>query len=266
MQEDFPYIPKAYLNKSLSSLDGRYAPTYISLSEQEDLYEAGKKLKRPVKLPYKRRKIPFRSIKKNSELYDEEFEKEHAWVVREVMDSDGECEGGIECGCCFGTYRFVRIIPYIFSSISCTCSDQQSMVQCPEAHLFCRNCMKAYASSLLGTHNAKINCIDRSGCTTPILESELRRFLPDGMMKLWERVKQRQDIEAAGLGGLAECPFCDYAVIIEDIEDKLLRCGNDDICGVVSCRECKKPVSKHCFVVLLSLSYPLRTEPPSEEM
>jgi hypothetical protein len=92
--------------------------------------------------------------------------------------------------------------------------------------------------------DSKINCIDQSGCAAPIPESELRRFLPDGMMKLWERVKQRKEIEAAGLGGLEECPFCDYAVIIDDAEDKLLRCENLDVCGVVSCRTCKKSVSK----------------------
>jgi TRIAD3 protein (E3 ubiquitin-protein ligase RNF216) len=177
-----------------------------------------------VKLPYKRRKIPFRPINngKNKDLYDEEFEKERAWVIREVMDGDDECEGGIECGCCFASYRF------------------QSMVQCPEAHLFCRTCMKSYAANLLGMHDPKINCIDPSGCAAPIPESELRRFLPDGMMKLWERVKQQKEIEAAGLVGLEECPFCDYAVIIEDVEEKLLRCGNLDVCGVVSCRTCKK--------------------------
>lgn len=137
----------------------------------------------------------------------------------------------------------------LFSSISYI--KQQSMVQCPEAHLFCRTCMKSYVTNLVGMHNPKVNCIDRSGCAAPIPESELRRFLPDGMMKLWERVKQRKEIEAAGLIGLEECPFCDYAVIIEDAEDKLLRCGNLGVCGVVSCRTCKKSVSKLFFAVLV---------------
>jgi hypothetical protein len=111
LQEDFPFLPKAYLRGSLNSFDGRYAPTYISLAEQEEQYEVGKHSKRPVKLPYKRRKIAFRPINngKNKDLYDEEFEKECAWVVREVMDGDDECEGGIECGCCFASYRFVRV-------------------------------------------------------------------------------------------------------------------------------------------------------------
>jgi TRIAD3 protein (E3 ubiquitin-protein ligase RNF216) len=127
--------------------------------------------------------------------------------------------------------------------------------------------MKSYASNLLGRLDPKINCIDRTGCAAAIPESELGRFLPEGMMKLWERVRQRVEIEAAGLGGLEECPFCDYAVILEDAEDKLLRCNNTDVCGVVSCRACKKSVSKFLSqrFPLLILSF-LCTEPSSENL
>jgi E3 ubiquitin-protein ligase RNF216 len=64
-----------------------------------------------VKLPYKRKKITFHPNNKgkNKALYDEEFEKEHAWVVQEVMDCDDECEGGIKCGCCFASYHFISV-------------------------------------------------------------------------------------------------------------------------------------------------------------
>jgi hypothetical protein len=136
----------------------------------------------------------------------------------------------------FHSLRITRYRSYILA-------EQQTMIQCPEAHLFCKSCMKSYASNLLGMHDSNITCIDQSGCSAPIPESEVRRFLSEGMMKLWGRVKQRKEIEAAGLGGLEECPFCDYAVILENVEDKLLRCGNVDACGVVSCRACKKSVS-----------------------
>lgn len=63
------------------------------------------------------------------------------------------------------------------------------------------------------------------------------------MMELWERVKQRKEVEAAGLEGLEECPFCEWGCVIENAEEKLFRCGNIDACGVVSCRGCKKVVS-----------------------
>ena len=117
------------------------------------------------------------------------------------------------------------------------------MIQCSESHLFCSSCLRSYASTLLGTHNPNIRCLDRDGCTASIPESELRRFLPDEMMRLWERTQQRSQIQAANLKGLEDCPFCDFSIIIESTEDKLLRCRNEEECGVVSCRMCKKPVS-----------------------
>jgi E3 ubiquitin-protein ligase RNF216 len=73
----------------------------------------GKYSKHAAKLPYKHKKVAFRPVDKgkNKALHDEEFQKERVWVVREVMEDDGECEDGIECGCCFIPHRFVRITP-----------------------------------------------------------------------------------------------------------------------------------------------------------
>ena len=116
------------------------------------------------------------------------------------------------------------------------------MVQCPEAHLFCSNCMKSYVENKLGLHDPKINCMDQGGCKLAFSESELQRFLPSKLLDLYYRVKQTKDIEEADLEGLEECPFCEYKVVIENLEEKLSRCERDD-CGVVSCRNCKKLVS-----------------------
>src|SRR5262245_198308 len=99
------------------------------------------------------------------------------------------------------------------------CDSQYKMIQCPDAHLFCPSCMTNYSSGLLGSHDDNIVCMDQSGCKLPFAESELKRFLTPKLMALYERVKQRKDIEAAGLEGLEECPFCDYKVIIESIDE-----------------------------------------------
>ena len=115
------------------------------------------------------------------------------------------------------------------------------MVQCPDAHLFCKDCIKSYAANLLGQHDPKICCMDQSGCKALFSESELSRFLDEKLMALYHRVKQTKEIEAAGLEGLEECPFCEYKVVIDNAEEKLFRCENDD-CGVISCRSCKKAV------------------------
>lgn len=74
------------------------------------------------------------------------------------------------------------------------------MIQCPETHLFCVTCMTTYASNLLGAHDPNIICMDQSGCTLPFSESELHRFLTPKLLALYERVKQRKEIEAAGEG------------------------------------------------------------------
>ena len=127
------------------------------------------------------------------------------------------------------------------------------MIQCPEAHLFCRDCMCHYAETKLGEHDIKINCMDQSGCKAPFPESELRRFLSDKLLALYDRVKQNKEIEAAGLENLEECPYCDYKVVIDNPDEKLFRCENAD-CLAVTCRACKKPVSRFVKLLLGTLS------------
>lgn len=119
------------------------------------------------------------------------------------------------------------------------------MIQCPETHLFCKECILSYASTLLGSHDPNIRCMHESGCIAAIPASELMRFLPAPMMTLWERLKQKQDLEAAGLEGWEECPFCEWGCVMEMsvLEERLFRCRDQNVCGAVSCRRCKRMVS-----------------------
>lgn len=90
--------------------------------------------------------------------------------------------------------------------------------------------------------------------------SEVRRFLPAKTFDLWERIKQDTAIKQAGIEGLEvsvvvllivsflatymtgqSCPYCHYSIIIENEQEKLFHCQNED-CGAVSCRKCKAPV------------------------
>lgn len=223
---DFPYAPKPYLRTQLLKCRF-YAPVHLFLAAKRD----------PP--PYYPKSLPSRVSGKGREKHDPEFEAERQWLLQQqnasastdvqplpdpTNDDDAceECEDGIECGCCFSLYPFDK------------------MVQCPEAHLFCKSCMSSYASNLLGEHNPNIVCMDQSGCKLFFPQSELERFLTPKLLELYHRVRQRKDIEAAGLENLEECPFCDYKCVIENEMEKLFRCENVD-CGAVSCRECKKP-------------------------
>lgn len=187
---------------------------------------------------------------------DPEFDQERAWLVRKLEErkvakdpevaaqlNEKEYEdagAGIECGCCFTDYPFVCQL-HCYCLTFLTRLQQDNMVQCPDAHLFCKDCMGTYAETLLGSHDHKIICMDQSGCKLAFPESELKRFLSSKLWSLYERVKQQKEIEAAGLEGLEECPFCEYKVVIENEQERLFHCQNED-CGAVSCRACKKLV------------------------
>ncbi|KIJ11696.1 hypothetical protein PAXINDRAFT_84162 [Paxillus involutus ATCC 200175] len=224
---DFPRIPKPHVRSRLLA-NRFYAPTYFLLSEE---------LKRDH-LPFKLKSTNSVISGKGKSRQDLEFNKEREWVLLkaqelatgkdaaladELNEEEYEDNGeGIECGCCFSSYPFDK------------------MIQCPEAHLFCKSCMTSYASNQLGEHNPNIICMDQSGCKLPFPESELQRFLSPKLLELYHRVKQRKEIEAAGLENLEECPFCEYKCVIENAMEKLFRCENGE-CGAVTCRECKKP-------------------------
>ncbi|KAI8992736.1 hypothetical protein BD414DRAFT_482028 [Trametes punicea] len=222
---DFPSIPTAHIRQTLTSRNWLYAPTFLALREHQALSP----------LPYKPITRPRPKGKgKAVAQHDEELEREIQWVREKVAEEEAKKaaevaeelrlqeEGGIECGCCFCEYPFDK------------------MIQCPEAHLFCTSCMMTYAETKLGEHDSRIVCMDQSGCKLPFPESELRRFLTPKLLELYERVKQRKDIEAAGLENLEECPFCDYKVVIENEQERLFRCENE-ACGAITCRQCKKP-------------------------
>ncbi|EIW57041.1 uncharacterized protein TRAVEDRAFT_73305 [Trametes versicolor FP-101664 SS1] len=222
---DFPDIPTAHIRETFQQHNVLYAPTFFALREH--------RTRKP--LPYKAISRPRPKGKgKAIQQHDADFERELQWVQEKLEEEDAQkarelaeearlqAEGGIECGCCFCEYPFDK------------------MIQCPEAHLFCMSCMGTYAETKLGEHDARIVCMDQSGCKLPFPESELRRFLSPKLLELYERVKQRKEIEAAGLENLEECPFCDYKVVIENEQERLFRCENE-ACGAVTCRQCKKP-------------------------
>ncbi|KAF7425989.1 hypothetical protein PC9H_008351 [Pleurotus ostreatus] len=226
LQVDFPLIPKPYIRSVLLLKKGLYVPAHLQLLVDSKL---------PI-LPYKRKVIAYRSKGKAPLVEDPDFTTEREWLVHKLQEgalvpnatgssqqsiTPSDVEDGIECGCCFTSYPF------------------EKMVQCPDAHLFCSECMVSYAENLLGSHNPNIVCMDQSGCKLAFPDSELRRFLDDKLLELYERVKQRKEIEMAGLEGLEECPFCEYKVVIENPEEKLFRCEREE-CGAVSCRACKK--------------------------
>ncbi|KAI5119963.1 hypothetical protein M0805_004343 [Coniferiporia weirii] len=223
---DFPFIPIPHVRRTLSLHRMLYAPAFLALREQS----------RRETPPYKVKTTTKKRMDKGK-LHDVEFENERAWLLERLQaemgqssmhtpdihtpEDDEECEDGIQCGCCFSQYAFDK------------------MVQCPEAHLFCTTCMTSYVKEQLGKHDPNLLCMHESQCRLPFSDSELARFLSPKLLDLYHRVKQAKEIEAAGLDGLEECPFCEYKVVIDNPQEKLFRCEREE-CEAVSCRACKK--------------------------
>jgi E3 ubiquitin-protein ligase RNF216 len=95
--------------------NGLYAPTYLHLSAEKISGQHSYKIK---STPYK-----INGKGKGIQLRDDQFEEERAWLLRKLKDEaeddakiaeqldekEYEDSGdGIECGCCFTAYPFVR--------------------------------------------------------------------------------------------------------------------------------------------------------------
>ncbi|KAG9031372.1 hypothetical protein FRB95_002803 [Tulasnella sp. JGI-2019a] len=239
----FKYITKACIREALMLHRWLYYPTYFHLrqaSSDPGFYGH----KKTASAPKRKGKGP--------QLYSEEFELERQAVIAvltqeqdpnhlpspaeqsvavevepaEVPLPEGE---GVECGCCFGEYGF----------------DQ--MIQCPEAHLFCKDCAKRNAAEALGQRKCVITCMDQSVCKLEFTQSELERCLDSKALELLDRIRAEKAVADCGFESLDECPFCDFKCIIENDQEKLFRCENEE-CQAVTCRQCKRVdhVPKSC--------------------
>lgn len=84
--------------------------------------------------------------------------------------------------------------------------------------------------------------MDTSGCQSAFAEAELSRLLSPKSLELYYRLRLAKELEEAAIEGLENCPYCPWAVVIDNPYEKLFRCLNDD-CLKVSCRGCKEAVS-----------------------
>lgn len=129
-----------------------------------------------------------------------------------------------ECACCF------------------TESSGDGLTSCPAGHSFCKTCLNQYAATQLGHRKPVLVCMDTSECSRPFSSSVLKVALESRTFQRYEKMLQNKEIRDANIPGLEECPFCDWACVLESISEKDVhfKCGDVEECGIVSCRQCKK--------------------------
>ncbi|KAI5480033.1 zinc finger, C6HC-type protein [Pseudohyphozyma bogoriensis] len=130
----------------------------------------------------------------------------------------------VECACCFDDK-----VPF---SQHVACNGE-------EMHFFCKECAVAQVDTIVGQRKHVLACMSVDGCTGVFPDFDLPNFLPETTISLLHRIRQEKEVGLAELEGLASCPFCPYAYVIENEDERLFVCQRED-CMKISCRSCKK--------------------------
>ena len=111
-------------------------------------------------------------------------------------------------------------------------------------YIFFRICIKSYAETRIGESKLAFDCLDTS-CKTEFSMAVLSSVLEPNMFSKMLVRMQNEEIKRAGISDLEECPYCTYAAIIENQDEKVFYCLNPS-CLKEHCRFVKKFESQ-CF-------------------
>ncbi|XP_059176444.1 uncharacterized protein LOC131956077 isoform X2 [Physella acuta] len=124
----------------------------------------------------------------------------------------------------------------------CCCYDDclfEELTSCPDGHLFCKTCVIKYVESAFGEMKTTFQCLT-GFCDQNITLNTLQSIIPANLFSKIVRRIQEEEVLQANLPDLVICPFCPFATVMPNYEDKILKCLNPD-CLKESCRLCKEP-------------------------
>jgi len=129
-----------------------------------------------------------------------------------------------ECACCFDDVPLNRMI---------YCSGKTM-------HFYCTNCPRQQIETLMGQSRCRPACFAVTDCTGTFSRAQLQHVLSEKTFERLEHMQQMEDLEAANLDFLSECPFCDFRMECAPVDvDREFRCENSK-CRKISCRLCNK--------------------------
>lgn len=144
----------------------------------------------------------------------EEKQREDERIFKEAKESGAL----IECECCMDEYPF------------------EKLVQCPEGHLICVNCVQKQVATAVTEGKSEIPCAHMGGCECQIPMSELERTMPRALLEQLVQSETMNAIIAADIKGLVRCHKCGLCVVYE--EDAPMVCPD---CGAKTCPKCSEP-------------------------
>lgn len=135
----------------------------------------------------------------------------------EMAKANGEL---LECQCCYDNEVMA-----------------EDMAACNEGHLFCTECIRRSAEIAIGNAQNGFACL--TACTAEFSLKVLRTVLKPTVFSRMVQKKQLEEVQAAGIEDLENCPFCGFATIPHP-DSTVFMCYNPE-CMRDSCRKCKRP-------------------------
>ena len=118
------------------------------------------------------------------------------------------------------------------------CYDDEVIIEdmntCAEGHCFCKGCIKRSSEEVIGQGRLKFPCLS-ADCEGDIPMSVLQSVLPANVFSSVVRKIQEEEIKQADIPDLISCPFCPFATIMPNPEDKVFKCLSPE-CLKESCR------------------------------
>jgi len=113
------------------------------------------------------------------------------------------------------------------------------MVECTVGHMHCRSCVRTHIDVCFKEGKCRFACVENS-CPGEYSMPLVSELLPPKDLNRLNRRIQEENIRQAAIDGLECCPYCPYAVIVDNPDDKIFRCLNPE-CMKETCRLCKEP-------------------------
>lgn len=231
LQNTFPRTPVTFIRRTLEEFAYHYLP---SLRKLEKIHAPEVK-----KLPYRAIKAPRPECPMPAEpniaflkeltfaLNEPNMDREAAEkaLKREADLEIARKEGTlVECGCCFEEENLV--------------SETEA---CDAGHAFCVDCVRRAAEDVIGKGRLEFKCLSSAqNCQASFSSRVMERVLLPAVYKGYLVRQQQDELKRSGIDDLAMCPFCDFAVIMPNKQDRVLKCLNED-CLRESCRLCREP-------------------------
>lgn len=234
LRNEFRMLKAGYLKVAFLKHNSHFYPTYqqictevltIPLDQRHKFMNKFMKHPRSHKVPMPPKADEYFYheywfVLNEQKMKDEVKQKEEEKVRRiEEAKAKGEL---FECGCCYDD--------------ECLFEDLSS---CPEGHLFCKTCVIRSTEAAFGEMKTKFPCLSGE-CEQNIPLSILQTVIPANLFSKIVQRMQEEEILQANIQDLVSCPFCPFATIMPNPDDKVFKCLNPE-CLKESCRLCQEP-------------------------